>query len=119
VALQAHFGFADFATFKHLTVRAPQGVRTSRSAAIRQLDDDGQGARRAGLKAKEPWPAPSEGCKPSKIPKPWQDRRTLISRARRSMRTSRRTASRRLAHGFCMWGRHAFREHMKENDHVQ
>jgi len=56
VALQAHFGFADFATFKHLTVRAPQGVRTSRSAAIRQLDDDGQGARRAGLKAKSHGP---------------------------------------------------------------
>jgi hypothetical protein len=49
-----------------------------RPAALRRLDDDGQGARRAGEKALEAFARNYRKDEPSSTSRPWQDRRTLI-----------------------------------------
>jgi hypothetical protein len=54
-------------------------------------------------------PSDPKGWTPSDIRKPWQDRRMLIAGS----------ASRNLAHGFCVSRRHRFRETMKEDRNVQ
>ena len=73
----------------------------SRPAALRPLGDDGQGARRAGQgQALLPeFPGRMEAI---------QDMRTMAGSPDADI--AMRSASRNLAHGFCVLGFHAFRE---------
>ena len=89
-------------------IRAQTEVRP---AALRRLDDDGQGARRAGRRPDAF--APYQIGRMNAIPhiktmagSPDADRQS-------------RTASRNLAHGFRVPGFHALREPMKEDRNVR
>jgi hypothetical protein len=82
-----------------------------RPAALRRLDDDGQGARRAGIEGLKLLPATLGRMKAI------QHIKTMAGSpdADRPLRA----ASRNLAHGFFVPVFHAFREPMKEDRNVQ
>jgi hypothetical protein len=82
-------------------------VRIVGPAAIRRLDNDGQGARRTG-QGHYSWPVPSEGMEAI------HDMKTMAGSPDAEAVIALQSASRNLAHGFCVLGFHEFRKPMKD-----